>query len=94
MNKHTFTIDSKVPRWTVEFTELRAQNEHQKQVRDSIDRRTLLTIIDIYLAVAVPGARVIERQGMQAWTISFPSRDMGRRFVASFGGKWKAISAL
>jgi len=79
-------------RWTVEFTDFRVRDEHQRRVLESVSRDTLLAILRIWLKIITPGAQVIEQADSAAWTIVFPTRSQARHCVATFGGKLKAAS--
>jgi hypothetical protein len=57
-----------------EFTDFRIRDEHRRRVIESLDRRTLFGVVEIWLESVTPGAFVIEQHGMSALTIVFPNR--------------------
>jgi hypothetical protein len=80
-------------RWVVEFTELRVRNEHQRDVAESLDRRALSGILEIWLKIVVPGATIVDPLGTAACSIVFPNRAASRKFCSRFGGKLKSRSS-
>ena len=74
-------------RWIVEFTELRVRNEHQHHVAQSLDRRMLSGILELWLKVVTPGAQIVEQQRTEVLTILFPNRAGSRKFRSCFGGR-------
>jgi hypothetical protein len=75
-------------RWLVEFTHFKVQNEQQRRVIDSLDKGVLGRVIEVFLDAVTPGAFVVEPANAPTKTIVFSSRRAGRRFIATFGGRW------
>ena len=74
-------------KWIVEFNEFRIRDEHQRRVIASLDHRTLLDVLKIWLETVMPSAYISEQQGMAALTMNFATRAASRYFVTCFGGK-------
>ena len=60
---------------------------HAEAVAESLDRGTLFSILEMFLRVATPGAKVLEQQGTAAMKIMFPNRAASRKFRSSLGGR-------
>jgi hypothetical protein len=87
MKKEPSAATDRSGRWTVEFIDFRVQNEHQRRVIESLERRALLDVVKIWLNVITPGAKIIEQGGTAIWTIVFPTRSQARHFRTCFDGK-------
>jgi hypothetical protein len=65
--------------WVVQFTEFRAI--------EGIDLRLQRSILDIWLKVVAPDARLIEPEGCPRKYAVFGRRDDLRKFLRAFGGR-------
>jgi hypothetical protein len=84
---HASQIPSNDGRWIVEFTGLRVRNEHQRRVAESLDPNLLCGLLEIWLRVVAPGARLLEQQGCATRHIIFGRRADLRKFTGTFGGR-------
>jgi hypothetical protein len=73
--------------WIVEFTDLRVRNETQRRVAESLDPHLLGGLLEIWLKVVTPGAKLVEQHGCATRRIIFGRRADLRKFTGTFGGR-------
>jgi hypothetical protein len=74
-------------RWTVEFSEYGSRTEAQRQLLDTTNPQILHGILEIWLKVVAPDARLVEPEGSLTKTIKFCRRSDQRRFQRIWGGR-------
>jgi hypothetical protein len=69
--------------WPVEFSELGAATEAQKQIASSLGHAAVFDVLKLWLKVITPDAKIVEPAGCPL-KILFMRRSDRRKFVRSF----------
>ena len=74
-------------RWIVEFSDFRVRDDRQRRAIESLDRPLLDRVLEIWVTVVTPEARIVERPGTPVRTVQCVRRSDARKFVATWGGR-------
>jgi hypothetical protein len=74
-------------RWTVELTGYHGRTAAQQKILDTTSPQILRGILEIWLKVVTPGARLIEPDGCSTTFIKCFTRSDQRRFQRTWGGR-------